>query len=565
MSFNGRNSWMVIAACGFALLRAGVADAGQNPSFEPEKTANAEVFKIAGTAVNAMSGVPLAQALISVADTKERAKVISMTTSESGQFEFSGLKVGKYSLQGAKRGYIPASYEQHEQFSTAIVTGPGFATEHLVLRLMPMAMITGHVLDEFGEPVRGAQISLFREDHGGGMKRIVRAGGSMSDDRGFFDFNLLQPGTYYASVSAKPWYAVHPITAGEGGNTGQQVSPALDAAYPTTYYGGATEAEGATPIELKGGGRESIEIRLSPAPALHLVFRTPEGQAEQQGNAFVPPVLQKRVFDGVQHVQTEGMQQVAPGVYEMTGVAPGHYTVRTRNGASGQLEQSTEVELSRNGQELNVSNGEALGSVAVKIKMPGGDELPKNYGVFLQDSRSRAGGFKQGDASDQVTFEEVVPGKYAISFEVFGGPAKPYAVVRTSSAAGDTSGHYVNVTAGATVELTAYLAGGVLRIEGVAQKNGKPVAGVMVALVPNDPETHMEMFRRDQSDFDGTFSIPGVIPGTYTIVAVEDAWGFEWAQPGVLARYVQHGQEVIVGEQMRGTLRLPEPVEVQAH
>jgi hypothetical protein len=557
---------MMIAACGLAVLGASVADGGQNPSSgAEEKSAAVETFKIAGTAVNAMTGAPLGSARISIADTKERTKVISMVASEGGHFEFSGLKAGKYSLEGAKRGYIPAAYEQHEQFSTAIVTGPEFATEHLVLRLMPMAMITGHVLDEFGEAVRSAQVSLFREDRGEGMKRILRAGNATSDDRGFFDFNLLQPGIYYASVSAKPWYAVHPITAAEGGNTGQHVSPALDAAYPTTYYGGATEAEGAAPIEVKGGDREKIEIRLIPGPALHLVFRTPEGQAEQQGNSLARPVLQKRVFDSVQHVQTEGVQQVAPGVYEITGVAPGHYTVRTKSGEPGQRGQSTDLELSRNGQELSGSEGEALGSVKMKIKMPGHETLPKQYGVFLQDSRGRAAGFTQGDASGQVTFEDVVPEKYAILFGVLGGPAKPYTVVRTSSAAGDSSGHYVNVTAGATVELTAYLAGGVMRIEGVAQKNGKPVEGVMVALVPNDPEMHREMFRRDQSDFDGTFSIPGVIPGTYTIVAVEDAWGFEWAQPGVLARYVQHGQEVIVGEEMRGTLYLPEPVEVQAH
>jgi hypothetical protein len=554
---------MMIAACGLVVLGASVADGGQNPSSgAEEKSAAVETFKIAGTAVNAMTGAPLGSARISIADTKERTKVISMVTSESGLFEFSGLKAGKYSLEGVKRGYIPAAYEQHEQFSTAIVTGPEFATEHLVLRLMPMAMITGHVLDEFGEAVRSAQVSLFREDHGEGMKRIVRAGGSMSDDRGFFDFNRLQPGIYYASVSAKPWYAVHPITAAEGGNTGQHVSPALDVAYPTTYYGGATEADGAAPIEVKGGDREKIEIRLTPAPALHLVFRTPEGQAEQQGNAFVPPVLQKRVFDSVQHVQTESVQQVAPGVYEMTGVAPGHYTVRTKSGEPGQMGQSSDLELSRNGQELSGSEGEALGSVKVKIKMPGQETLPKQYAVMLQDSRGGAVGYRQGDAVGQVSFEDVVPGRYAI---LFAAPTRRYSVVRMSSAAGDSSGNYVNVTAGATVELTAYLAGGVMRIEGVAQKNGKPVAGVMVALVPNDPETHREMFRRDQSDFDGTFSIPGVIPGTYTIVAVEDAWGFEWAQPGVLARYVQHGQEVIVGEQMRGTLHLPEPVEVQAH
>jgi len=68
---------------------------------------------------------------------------------------------------------------------------------------------------------------------------------------------------------------------------------------------------------------------------------------------------------------------------------------------------------------------------------------------------------------------------------------------------------------------------------------------------------------RDQSDFDGSFVLRGVIPGSYTIVAVEDAWGFQWMQPGVLARYVQHGQNLTIGELMKGSVRLPDPVEVQ--
>jgi hypothetical protein len=47
------------------------------------------------------------------------------------------------------------------------------------------------------------------------------------------------------------------------------------------------------------------------------------------------------------------------------------------------------------------------------------------------------------------------------------------------------------------------------------------------------------------------------------IVAVEDAWGMEWMQPGVLSRYAQHGQELTIGPLMRGTVHLPDPVEVQ--
>jgi hypothetical protein len=86
----------------------------------------------------------------------------------------------------------------------------------------------------------------------------------------------------------------------------------------------------------------------------------------------------------------------------------------------------------------------------------------------------------------------------------------------------------------------------------------------MVTLVPNDPEANVDLFRRDQSDFDGTFSLQSVIPGNYTVVAVEDAWGFEWLKAGVLARYAQHGQQLIIGEKMRSTLHLPEPVDVQS-
>jgi hypothetical protein len=89
------------------------------------------------------------------------------------------------------------------------------------------------------------------------------------------------------------------------------------------------------------------------------------------------------------------------------------------------------------------------------------------------------------------------------------------------------------------------------------------MAGVMVILVPRDHESHQEMFRRDQSDLDGSFALRGVIPGGYTIIAVEDAWGVEWLQPGVLARYVRHGQDVTIGELKQGSVHLPDPVEVQ--
>jgi hypothetical protein len=272
------------------------------------------------------------------------------------------------------------------------------------------------------------------------------------------------------------------------------------------------------------------------------------------------PILQKRVFDTEEFVQPGQMQPLSPGVYEISGIAAGRYDVSIRSSDPNEPQQFTEMNLAHDEQDLDTTHGETLGNLKVTVKMPGEEPLPRQYAVGLRDARQRVVAFQAGDAGGVVSFQAVKPGTYGI---VFATPGKAYSVARTSSAAGDVAGHGVGVASGATTEVTVELAGGEVRIEGVVEKNGKPVAGIMVVLVPDDPEAHVDLFRRDQSDFDGTFLLQGVVPGRYSIVAVEDAWGFAWLKAGVLARYVQHGQQVIVGEKMRGVVRLPEAVQVQ--
>jgi hypothetical protein len=475
MTFAVRISRTVLAMVAGALVQpGGLASAPRQTPAAQEGSRASQTFKMAGTVVSATTGAPLSEARITIAETRDQGKLISMITAEDGHFEFSQLKSAKYSLQGAKRGFISSAYEQHEQFSTAIVTGPEFSTENLVLRLTPMALIAGHVSDEFGDPIRNARVTLYLENHGGGMSRIIRISSSTSDDRGFYDFSLLRPGKYYISVTAKPWYAIHPANAPEAANRpASQVSPALDVAYPRTYYNGATEADSATPIEVKGGDRLEIDVHLNPVTALHLIFRLPaDGQG--QTNGFSMPELQKHVFDSIAVVRPDGMRAVAPDMFELTGVPPGRYTVRTKTADSGQVGQSADVDLVRDGQELNESRGEALGSLKLFLKMPGEEPLPKQYGVGLEDSRRRMVAFKQGDPTGQFSFLDLAPGKYAI---LIGSQTKPCSVVRTSSPSGDSSGHDLNITPGAAVEVSASLSAGTVSIEGIVQKKDKKVAG----------------------------------------------------------------------------------------
>jgi hypothetical protein len=526
-------------------------------SAAPNRDAPGVTYTVAGVMVNSVTGAPLVEARISLVDTKSRKSVAQRKTSESGRFEFAGLPEGKFSLDGSKRGYISASYEQHEQFSTAIVTGPELKTDELVLRLDPVALISGRVRDENGEPVRQAQVTLLLEDHSGGMNRVNRLLAVTSDDLGYFDFSSLIPGTYFVSVSATPWYAVHAVSSQASADTGHSgVSPALDVAYPSTYYSSATEAADATPIVVNAGGHPEIEVQLNPVPALHILFRTgDDGQ-----NGFRAPQLQKQVFDWVEAAPAINVVPVEPGVYEMTGVPPGKYSVRMNSGGQGEIGQASEMNLSRDGEELDTSKGEPLSNLKITFKTESGEALPRQMGALVQDRRRRIVAGSQVDPSGVANFGGLAAGKYAILCNTQG---KAYAVTRTATATVSASGHDVTLAAGVQQELSAWLTGGVVKLEGVAKKAGKPVAGVMVVLIPKDPESHREYFRRDQSDFDGTFSVAFIVPGTYTIVAVEDAWGMEWMPPEALSRYAQHGQELTIGPLMRGTVHLPDPVEVQ--
>src|SRR5215475_10850237 len=232
-----------LVVLGLILLPSCATLHAQNPVAGQSAIQDAR-FKIAGTIVNALDGTPLGKARVSIVDTSNRMYPIWMITSEDGHFEFLQLKAGKFSLQGAKRGFISAAFDQHEQYSTAIVTGAGVDTESLVLRLTPLALLGGKIFDESGDPVRHARVTLYRENHAGGMNRIVPAGGAMTDDQGSYEFPSLAPGNYFVAVAAKPWYAVHPVvsSADGAGNAMSSVAPSLDVAYPTTYYNGATDA-----------------------------------------------------------------------------------------------------------------------------------------------------------------------------------------------------------------------------------------------------------------------------------------------------------------------------------
>jgi hypothetical protein len=512
-------------------------------------------FRIAGTVVGASEG-PLSRARVSLQDVKNPKSEIFMITGDNGHFEFGNLHAGKYSLQGAKRGYITGTYDQHEQFSTAIVTGAGVDTENLTLRLVPTAVLTGHVFDESGEPVRTATVTLWRDDHSAGVSRTVRYRGDASDDQGSFEFAPLNAGTYFVSVAAKPWYAVHPPSIRQAGmpDAPTSVDRSLDVVYPPMYYAGATEVEDASPILIRGGDHLDLDIHLTPLPTLHVILRSPP---QEGGQGFRVPMLFKRDFDGQEQAIQPDVQMPAPGVFEITA-APGKYELRLGR-QNSEPSQSSEIEIGEDDQELDASAGQAASNISAKVELVGETALPPQMAVALRNAQHRVVAWGSVSSTREVTFAEVAPGNY----EVFaaGGP-RAYSVVAMLVNGSPVSGHSFTVPAGANLALSLSVVGGTADVNGLAQRVGKGAAGAMIVLVPENTDANHELFRRDQSDLDGTFTFHSVIPGTYTVIAIENGWDLDWSKTAVISRYSTHGQRLIVSDSQTA-IRLPNPVEIQ--
>ena len=73
----------------------------------------------------------------------------------------------------------------------------------------------------------------------------------------------------------------------------------------------------------------------------------------------------------------------------------------------------------------------------------------------------------------------------------------------------------------------------------------------MAKLQTHAPANNTPLFRRDQSDSDGTFTLANVVPGQYTVIAIANGWDLEWANPTVLQPYLAKGERVQVPAQGR--------------
>jgi hypothetical protein len=504
-------------------------------------------FRISGTVVDALSSQPLARALVSITSLALPDSTQAVTTGEDGRFAFGNLVAGHYSLFARRKGYVDQWYKQHEFLSTAIVVGPDLNSDNLRFELRPSASISGQVLDERSEPIRDAQVMLLRQGLDSGRRHTARELEVTSDDEGHYRFSHLSPGTYFVSVAAQPWYAervtrerIQRLDSGSEQMVDEEVptgNAALDVAYATTFFPNATDIAGASPITVHSGDAVIADMQLRPVPAVHLTFRSAAAEELEQ---FSLNQITQHITKGVEQSLPVRKIQNTPGIVEIVGLPPGRVNLGWASSKGSEVRTySQTVQL---GSDLEISPSDATPSASVTgvIQMEDGSPLSQPASLRLQNPESGATFDVQSEPTGAFAFtgQDITPGAYDI---IVLQPSEA-AVRKMSAVGGKVSGQTVEIGAGQGVRLTVVLSKGSGAVTGYALKDGKPLDGVMIVLVPQDPEHNATLFRRDQSDSDGSFNLSGILPGKYIVVAIENGWDLEWLSPSLLNKYLPGGE-----------------------
>jgi uncharacterized surface anchored protein len=512
---------------------------------QPEQIARA--WRISGKVVDAHSGAPLARCSVQIEPVADGGAPQVLVTGEDGQFHFDGLAQGKYQLTASKRGYLTQAYEEHDGFSTAIAVGPELKSEGLIFNVIPQAVISGVVADERGEPVRGAEVRLFKDQDQWGFRSTDERQRVTTDDRGIYELSRIDPGNYYVSVSAQPWYAQRAQPMQPNNQQQDDSNAALDVVYPTTFYPQVTDSDAATPIPVKGGERIQADITLTAQQAMRVRIRLMVQDPEHAGAYSV--VMSQLLFGRMETVGAP-TQTVRDGVMEITGVLPGHYEFTlTHNEPDGSATDSTRFSGDVTSGTTEVTPVDAESEVSVVGKVTSLDGKISSGIITLQPTQQRHLYVAPLNHAGEFNVK-VPPGEY----EIVGQIPQMY-LARLRSQDGELKGHVLAVRAGSAPRLAIIASRGFGQINGVAKRGDQPAGGVMVLLVQDE---NLILFRRDQSDSDGTFTLGDIVPGRYHLLAVERGWELEWANRNVLDAFLKKSIpiEVHANNKLTGTVEV---------
>jgi len=538
--------------------------------------------RILGRVLAAESGTPIRRAQVRLTAPEIGAK--TSLTDADGRFEFRDLPAGRFSLNASKSGYVNVQYGQTRPFESG---RPIELADKQVLDKADIAMprggvISGRIIDEFGDPVPDAMVSAMRQTWLNGRRRLTPSGRTgQTNDLGQYRMYGLPPGEYYISATLRNTDIMildAAMLGGPAGSTSGASGSTPSSGYAPTYFPGTTSAGNAQRV-MVGIAQEAqnTDFALSPVRLARISGTVMTSDGKPLDGAMVSAAPANRSDVGMMIMNSGTGRTSKDGSFTLSSVAPGDYMLTVRSvriitsdsgdtmmfratigGPDGPEGESASLPLTVSGEDMsNVVIVTSKGATASgRIVFEGSSTPPASPGVRVTatstdaDSPMLGGGAATAkeDGSFQLrglTGRRLVrvgnlPQGWMLKAVRLNGEDVTDSGVEFKPGQ-DASGLEVVVTAKQTE-----IAGG------VSSSNGAPIKDYTVVVFSEDSQYwNLPMTRwvtGSRPDQEGRFRIRSLPPGSYNVVAVDYIESGAWGDPELLERLKARAKRVTLSE-----------------
>ena len=497
--------------------------------------------RLTGVVVNAVTGEGVSKAKVDAFGGENQ----SVFTGPDGRFEIADVPEGQWHVMARKPGY----FSDQEMARGPFQTKTFLVTENsgdITLKLTPAGTITGHVVEEGGEPLEAAEVLAIARGLENGRRMSQPRANTQTDDDGEFTMSGLAPGDYYLRV--KP---ARDATARIAGH-------AFDDVYEGCYYPAAGARDQGAILHVVGGQQTEADFTLPRARGYRI-----SGRVAMQGNSFrvVVYAIRGEDYDASTTVGQDGR-------FRLSGLTPGQYAIRALFMDSNQPAFGEEL--------VNVSQADVT-NVLLTMQQPepvpvqiqvvktkdqrggqnataagGGVNAQENAQRFplgtisLRPERGQSFGPQYAQVNpnnlgvnDAVAIKGAFPGRYRASAQAF----PPYYIESMRSGNVDLLDQALTIAQGgavAPIQITVRDDSANLSVKVVEE--GQPASGGVVLVIP---ATHPEA--DDYPRFWGGGNLVQVgplAPGDYRVYAFDSIENLEYANPEALRAFAGQSQEV---------------------
>jgi len=457
--------------------------------------------RVEGTVLNSLNGQPVRKVTVILrAHDTDEALSYADETDANGHFSIADVSPGDYALAAERPGF--------RQQSTGAIGAPppnlklesGQQITGLTIRLTPLGVIAGRVLDADGDPVRGANVTAFRYVYSSGKKELRSVAQAQSGDNGDFRLFGLVEGTFYLKSSATR-------RLGLAGSV-------------PSFYPGTVDETHAEPVVVHPGAQlEGFDIRLQSTGVYGVRFKLPasdSAEARTSITAFLgngqPPE-----FNNVATWSPAGLafNDVPPGSYELMVI---------RRDAGKQSYAFRHVEVANADVDGGMLTFLPAVDVAGSVRIEGG-AFTSGYDKLRLTLQSPPPSPGTGNLGAQVkpdgTFllKNAAPAVYEVAINGVRGLYLKSVRIRDKT----LPDRRIDLTAPPEA-LTVVLGNDVGEVEGsVENAKGQPVARARVTVIAyGDHSGRIDLSRFAFTDDKGEFTVKDVAPGDYKVFAWEN-------------------------------------------